>query len=560
MAIGDDFSVAVNGDIRHVSGTTRYTVLEFHRWLQDLADQAQASGNDLLDITSSTPSARATDNIITLNSPYNIDDTAAQYLYNGSIEQSGGDTLYSGLVVVGSVYGTTTLQVVQNFALYNTDSPFWGTGINTDAANNILCRMLIKTRDTGTDIDGKRILVYAREWGHSYAEFSVTMGLGNSVAAIFTTQDLNNQTVVGTVATWTTISNTEGYQTIDLLNGDGAQPYYSQWNKDIYSINQLYERAKWLTRRGTSSTVYGVDGELFRGITHQWGYDGETGGGAWTQNEELTWGTGATAGKGILIAVNDLGTTGTIWIQLKSGVPPTDDVVVTGGSSAKTAAVNGSVTSRSISPVFLGQSTGSAIIGGFGVGIEAADLTQNDKVFDLTNTLRTPPNNQQFIVYGLVSGEDRVLVTNASGGGIDFDQMLIATELDDVAEVQVDVGAANIPADTPQTGNLRIQLVSGIYRLVPYTAHDGNRYFTIASTDFSGDHAPVGQNVFLGYIDKLATSSQESVTLKYASNRTMFVRVRDGEISSEGPIKTYETTALFGTGGGSATASRIADE
>ena len=66
MAIGDDFSVAANGDIRHVSGSTTYTVLEFHRWLQDLADDAAASGNDLVDITVSTPSERSTDNIITL--------------------------------------------------------------------------------------------------------------------------------------------------------------------------------------------------------------------------------------------------------------------------------------------------------------------------------------------------------------------------------------------------------------------------------------------------------------------------------------------------------------
>ena len=51
MAIADDFSVAVNGDIRHVSGTSHYTVLALHRFLQDLADDPAASGNDLLDIT-----------------------------------------------------------------------------------------------------------------------------------------------------------------------------------------------------------------------------------------------------------------------------------------------------------------------------------------------------------------------------------------------------------------------------------------------------------------------------------------------------------------------------
>ncbi len=148
MAIGDDFTIAATwrhpARVGHRHGTP---VLAFHRWLQDLADQAQASGNDLLDITSITPSARATDNIITLNAPYNIDDAAAEFLYDGSIEQAGGDTLYSGLVVVGAVAGATTLQVVQDNALYDTDTPFWGTGINADPTANILCRMLIKTRD-----------------------------------------------------------------------------------------------------------------------------------------------------------------------------------------------------------------------------------------------------------------------------------------------------------------------------------------------------------------------------------------------------------------------------
>jgi len=40
----------------------------------------------------------------------------------------------------------------------------------------------------------------------------------------------------------------------------------------------------------------------------------------------------------------------------------------------------------------------------------------------------------------------------------------------------------------------------------------------------------------------------------------MFVRVRDGGTAGDNePIKTSEGTAIFGAGGGSATASRIAD-
>lgn len=53
MPIAADFTVTLAGDIRHASGTAHYTVLELHRWLQDLADDPEAGGNDLIDITSS---------------------------------------------------------------------------------------------------------------------------------------------------------------------------------------------------------------------------------------------------------------------------------------------------------------------------------------------------------------------------------------------------------------------------------------------------------------------------------------------------------------------------
>ena len=96
MAIEDDFTVDLNGDIRYTGGgSTYYTVLELHRFLQSLADDPQMAGNDLLDITSSDPSDRSTDNIITLNSPFNIDDDAAEQLYDGSITQLDGDVVYS---------------------------------------------------------------------------------------------------------------------------------------------------------------------------------------------------------------------------------------------------------------------------------------------------------------------------------------------------------------------------------------------------------------------------------------------------------------------------------
>lgn len=555
MAIADDFSVAVNGDIRYTGTTPNYTVLELHRFLQDLADNASTSGDDLLSITDSDPSNRSTDNIITLNSPYNIDDTAAEHLYDGSITQSNGDVVYSGLVVVGSLASTTTLKIVQNNSFYDSQSaPFWGTGLNADAANNILLRILVKTRTGGADVDGKRIRVQARTLGDTYAEFSATLGLGNGTAAIFTSTDLNNQTAAGTIATWTSIVNTEGYQTIDLNNGNGARPYYSQWDKGSQSINDTYERAKWIGRDQTAETIHSMNGELFRGITHQWAYDNELAG-SFVEDEVLSWGSGSTAGTGALLALDDQGTTGTMWIQLLTGVIPTDNLQVTGGTSSATCDVNGSVTARTVPSIFIGSSTGSNIIGAFGIGFQAADISASDQLFDLTNTQQVPPNNQTFTVSGLVSGEDRVLVGPEDGsGGLDYDQLTLNTSLTGATETSV-VVTTTIPTDTPTSGDIRVQTDSGVYKEVAYTSYSGST-FTIASTDFSTDNATAPRNVFIAYIDALAGATTASYTAVYSSDRTLYIRVRDGGGT---PIKAFETTGTFGSGGGSTNAIRTSD-
>ena len=62
MPIGSDFSVASNGNIRHTSGATVYSVLDLHQWLQDLADDGSiAVAGDDISILSSNPSNCRTD-------------------------------------------------------------------------------------------------------------------------------------------------------------------------------------------------------------------------------------------------------------------------------------------------------------------------------------------------------------------------------------------------------------------------------------------------------------------------------------------------------------------
>lgn len=683
-----NLDIRYTGDDHNGASPTYATVLEFHRWLQDLADDAVASqaSSDLLDITDETPSERATDNIITLLNGYNIDDTAAEHLYDGSVTQGSGatETRYSGLVVLGSVEAGTQLQIFQDGSLRTTGHPvgddFWNTNmptaqLNADAANNIIARFMVKTREFGATIDGGRIIVAAREWGDTYAEFSVTLGTGNSVAAISTSADLNNQNSTGDVGGWTH-TNTEGYQAIDI-SGDGTNEYYySKWNwvsggtGSNNAANDLYEWAKYIQRRGSTSSIHGFtsDGAEFRGITHKVTYDADTGN--FTENNDLVWGTnvawdtpltsagtvgeyyefsddgyttikargqllaidddttagnsifaiqsggsaladgdtfrradgtandGATinvtilndnnagawpGGKGRILAENSSNGDIAVWIQLLKGQAPVDNIPLWDATTAgvydndagATALANVAATQVTVNPVFIGSSTGSALIGSVGIGVDTNDTTDADTFFDLETpgTPVNPPNNIKFTVTGLVSTEDRVLVGPENAGALHVSQMALQTTLstDNITSV-VTTGTA--PVNTPAAGTLRVVDDNGVHRRLEYSGftEGANTTWTITTTDGNEDFASVNataaNDVYVTYIDELAdnsgvsggindTGSQIELTFVYEADDTFFVRVRDG--ASASPIKTFETTSPVTSGGGSATAIRNPD-
>jgi len=561
MPISSDYSIDASKNIRYVgaahgsSGAGYYPVISFHRWLSDLADDSSYSGDDVLDITKDTPSDRSTDNIITLLNGYNIDQTSSEHLYGGSIIQAGGDEIWDGILVYAA--SGMNLQIVQNGAILT--NAFWNNqpfgasaiGLNADSSNGISHQFMVKVRTGAADIDGRRLIAQTRVWGKTFSEFKINgTSRGNNVAALTYADDLNNTTASATVAGWATISNTAGYQGIDT-NYDGAgEYYYSNWTKGVYSINQFYERMKYLSRQGSSSTLYGLSGELFRGITHEVVVDTPTG--TFSAFEKITWETGS----GQMLAINSPTTATKLWMQLLTGVAPVDNQVLTGITSGATAMVNVTVTDRSLSFPFIGQSTGSSIIGGYGVGIQRASLTSNDKVFDLSNTQYQAPNYVTFTVSNLVAGDAVLVAPDTGSTAINTSQLALASALTGSAVTSVVVSSA-IPSDTPASGTIRIKRTSGSYSAHAYTAWSGST-FTIASTNFSANNAASGVDVFVSYIDGVATGSTMSFTAIYSADRSLFVRVRNA--SGTPKIKTYQTTATLGSAGGSATASRISDE
>lgn len=570
MAIGDDFSVAVNGDIRYTgdahggASPGYYTVIAFHRWLQDLADDAVATPDDILDISDTTPSERATDNLITLLSPYNIDQTASEHLYDGSVVQAGGDDIWDGVVNFGN---TSKINVLQEGARVTND--FWNSftplGFNDDAAQGISHRFMIKTRTAGADLDGRRLLGLSRQFGKTYSEFPINgTSRGNNVLALSEADDLNNATAIGTIAGYTDIVNdNEGYVGIDG-NGDTTNEfYYSDWELGSRTKNDFYERLKWLTRDAEATTIYGLAGEIFRGITHEIDIDTPTG--TFVEPEEVTW---AGGGRAQLLAIDSV-TAGTkMWIQLLEGSPPADGVTITGAGGG-TADVNVTVVERTVSTPFVGASTGSAIIGAYGLGIGADDLGASDRVFDLTNTQIIPPNNVTFTVSGLVSGEDRVLVGPEALGVLEEAQFTVATTALTTANITSVEINTTIPSDTPSTGTVRVADNAGVFRRLIYTSYTGAT-FTIDPTaseadvpnvaDFDTTNASIGNSVFISYIDELASAAQATFTSVYSADRDLFVRVRDGGTAGDAiPIKTFETTGTLTDAGGNAVAIRTSD-
>jgi len=398
-----DWAVAANGAITEVAGTSTHRVIELHRFLMGLLDDTAATGDDLVDVSNGIiPSARSTDQIITLNQPYNIDQTVSERFFEGSITYNGGDDIYSGLRIVGKVEAGTQPEIISNNALVTN---FWGTDLNADATQNIIIEILLKTRTAGVDIDNKKIRCQARELGDTYAEFEVTLGESFGTAALFTNPDDFNTTIEATIATWGTITNTEGYRQIDVDGDTTNENYYSEWTKGSQTEGQLFERAKWIGRRGTSTSLYGLNGSLFRGITHEINLNTPTGT-VWVQSEVVSWGTGATAGTGALLAVDNLTAASAtkMWIQLLTGAAPTNGLTIAGATA--TNDVNVTVTSRTVNTnCFLGNYTGS-LTGAFGVGVVAADLENiTDRMRALDNVIYNPPNNVALVATGIAIGD-----------------------------------------------------------------------------------------------------------------------------------------------------------
>jgi len=374
------FEIDYVGDAHAGTSPSYATGIELHRALQDFADD-QADGTEEISIVDQVPSQRGgVDTNITLINDYHITPTAAEHLYDTSISQVhpvNGAQIYDGIQVFGN---STSIQVIQDGARLTND--FWNEtkmiAAVEDATSSTTHRFMVLVHDSGVDIDGRRLIGTQRVYGTTYTEFLIGGGTnrGNNVLALKAESNLNNQTAQGTIDALTFVI-TEGYVGIDADGNGTPENYYVEWDTNGNTKNETYEYSQNMIREGVSVTpvngTFGLDPNIFRGITHSVAITDLTSGN-WAEPEAISWGSGATAGTGQLLAVDNVtsGSATILYMQHLTGVLPSANTI-TGATNSATGTA-GLVTGQVVSIPPLGASTGSNIKGAYGVGIEEADL------------------------------------------------------------------------------------------------------------------------------------------------------------------------------------------
>ncbi|MBL8429217.1 MAG: hypothetical protein JNJ95_04905 [Dechloromonas sp.] len=491
MPINTTFAIATNGNITgsaFVPGTdTRYTTLELHQWLQDLADDSAPTGDDNVSILGSNPSELAGKRnasrpmALTLLNGINIDDAAAKWFKFGSIEQQSGAVLYTGLKVLGTLVSSSPIYIIQNAAKV---TKYWS---DADSAN---FQILLKAKAGGVLIDSGNATVYSRKYGQTYSHFDVNLAAGGEqAAALSTALDTNVNaavmtpaaaaalfhTSIGGTASTAKITLSYGDTTQDLGGGQGSLLHKGTITLDgSVSLSDAYQALMWACSESSTITFNTVPGFRYRVLPGQ----------AYPENVPAPFGAFA-GGK---------------W--------------------------------------FVAQ-------GWWLTGVMAGD-SKNYQLVSHTGTVETPPTSIAIQVGGVVVGDYVFVARDNGSGGFAQDTTLASSAA--AAATTVTLTAA--PVDTPTAPGSQACYIRINGNRHTYTARAGNVISGLSPAVPVGGYAS-GLPVFIPFIDAVVVSgtSIQSANFQYGSGFTCRYRVRKGTTPSIVPFEsTLAVTSAGGSG------------
>ena len=289
-----------------------------------------------------------------------------------------GGTTWANIYTIGTLASGTEIYIIQA----GTKITAWWPSGHID----ILQRIVIQ----GTLNDSGVITIFAREYGKLYDHYQTIMTTGGrSPIPLATSTDLNNTTDISTIAALSGITFTFGADTKDLSNGNGLQPYDVVIDCGGNTIKNFYEYTKYVTRRTSTTSLNGLNGEQYTGVgTLRLSYDNRTS--AFTQGLAVSTATGTA----VITADHYNGdNTGILTLRTVRGTF-TDNQAIT-DSSTGAALVNGTPeTLIEVKTAPFGTFAGGKFFGARGVyvyNMAGAD-SNNYQLTDSTDTAQTPPS------------------------------------------------------------------------------------------------------------------------------------------------------------------------
>lgn len=267
-----DFSVASNGDLRSIAGSATYTALELHAWLQDLADNPAPTSDDHVSILGGNPSELAGKRntlrpmAVTLLNGVNVDDVTSRRFNFGSIEQQGGQVLYTGLKTIGTVPGDASIYIVQNNAKINGGTKWWPAGP---------VQTMIKAKAAGSLIAGNTVAgvtqaagfatVFSRQFGRTYTHFDVDLSPGSEQQAALSISTDPNVTLSSAQAQAKFADITITVGTTNQTLGGVTKEYRGTITlANGITVAEAYQALQWATSESSTATINGEPGWRYR--------------------------------------------------------------------------------------------------------------------------------------------------------------------------------------------------------------------------------------------------------------------------------------------------------
>lgn len=382
------------------------------------------------------------DTFADVNSAYTVASSSAIGVFSAA--STSGENIYSNIFSLGSLVAGTTLDVYQNDIQI---TPWWTSG---------QIDILVKVKESGTEIDSGNVTVLARLYGTLYDHYLIDASTGRNPVPLAAFDDGNNDTASGTVAAYTGITFDFGYYSGDLSNGNGPRPYDVVIDCGGNTILKVYEYLKYITRTGSATTFTGygtVPGEYYTAVGDiRLTYSGLASG-PFGEGNLIT---SSSGGSGYIVSL--FAASSILVIRNVHGTFLDTNTITSGATTATISGVPDTITASKQAP--FGTYAGGQFFAARGVWIfnMHSNDANNYTLIDSTNTTQDPPASISIVVNGVVSG-DRVSVFRAVDGDTSGNinkSYLTSHASSNTAGLGTFTVTTTIPADTPATGRMHI--------------------------------------------------------------------------------------------------------